>query len=928
MSKAGRKMTAQKSRKQNLNQQMTARVLPLRSHNLQESVATIGYQYPGVTSGISIQGTYDYLKERLGGKGAGLVEMAKLKIPVPPAFNLSTSLCQLYLQRQNLPEPVIKQTRLALIGLEKFLKKRFGSTEHPLLISVRSGARISMPGMMDTILNLGLNREITQHLSKRFPDRARFWWDCYRRLIQMFSNVVLQVEHAQFERILQHWRTKEKVKADSDLSVSALQMICKEYENLVENADKKFPQDPWEQLLHAIEAVFRSWNTERAIHYRKLTNIPEDWGTSVTVQAMVFGNLNDKSATGVVFTRDPSTGERKLYGEYLINAQGEDVVAGIRTPRPIHQMKKELPEAASELVKALDRLEKHFNEVQDIEFTIENERLFILQTRTAKRSAQAALQNAFQFVQEKRLKKEAALERVSYDQVKQLLHPTLKATSEKPFVRGLPASPGACSGRVAFDPETALAFARAQQKVILVRQETSPEDIMGMSVSEGILTSTGGMTSHAAVVGRGMGKTCVVGCSELHVDEQNHRAEAFGITIEEGSLITLNGSTGDVYVGELPTEPVTWGDTARKFFQWTDEVASMPVLANADTPDQARLARELGAQGIGLCRTEHMFFDKERIRNFRRMILSESVEQREELAAELLAYQKSDFLQIFREMKDLSVCVRLLDPPLHEFLPKLDDQDEIKVLADSLRIPAGRLVQRIHQLHEVNPMLGHRGCRLGITFPEIYEMQVQALAESLFDLIREGKKVALKIMIPLVMSTEELSYLLRRLKNVFERSLSNADPTPEAQQLRKLRSLVKWGTMIELPRACVIGAEIARLVDFISFGTNDLTQTTLGISRDDATKFIPTYLDKQLFRKDPFETLDVQGVGKLIEWAVRESRAANATLEVGICGEHGGDPESIEFFRRIQFNNVSCSPFRVPIARLAAACAEQKQKNK
>ncbi len=880
------------------------RAVPLSSRELKESVTTIGYKTSHVLPAIRLKVSYQELKERVGGKAAGLIEMSKLKVPVPPAFNISTAVCRYFLSTGQLPEVVLSQMKVALSGLEASLKKNFGKAQDPLLISVRSGARVSMPGMMDTILNIGLNREVTQKLAELNPSRARFWWDCYRRLIQMFSEVVLEVPYEDFDRALTELRQEEGVESDAQISVKGLQALCTTYQQIVKRAGVEFPENPWSQVVLATEAVFKSWNSERAKTYRTLHHYSEDWGTAVTIQAMVFGNLNEHSGTGVVFTRDPSTGAKRIYGEYLLNAQGEDVVAGIRTPEPIEEMRRQLPQSFGELQKALTRLETHFNDAQDVEFTIEDKRLYILQTRSAKRTASAAIENVVQFVQEKRLKPAEALQRISFDQVRQLLHPTLSPSKEKPLGRGLAASPGAAAGRIAFDPERAVSLHRAGHKVILVRRETSPEDIMGMAVSEGILTSTGGMTSHAAVVGRGMGKCCVVGCSDLQVNEKDRSAILNGIALHEEDWITLNGSTGEVYSGQLPTQPVTWGESAKKFFVWADQSSRIPVYANADTPEQATQARGLGARGIGLCRTEHMFFDKDRIHRFRSMILSEKESDRETAARALQAYQEADFYEILKAMEGFPVTVRLLDPPLHEFLPSIENEQEIAELAKGLGTSSARLVQRIYQLHETNPMLGHRGCRLGITFPEIYEMQVRALAASLKRNLSEGRKVFLKIMIPLVMNAEELSWLLSRLKVVFQGDA-------------KLQKVTSWGTMIELPRACLIANEIAPLVDFISFGTNDLTQTTLGLSRDDAAKFIPTYLELGLLKVDPFESIDQAGVGRLIQMAVTEGRKANRNLEVGICGEHGGDPESIQFFERHLFDSVSCSPYRVPIARLA-----------
>lgn len=903
-------------------------VLALKTHGLKSLVTTIGYRVAGIASADSRTSDLVQLKEIMGGKGAGLSVMSRLKIAIPPAFNLSTSLCNHYLKKKTIPDSILKEMKMALKGLEKSMSREFGSVEAPLLLSVRSGARVSMPGMMDTILNLGLTDQIAQSLARQNPDNARFWWDCYRRLIQMFSEVVLDVDASTFEQLLSLAKQKQGVFADSELSADSLRKLCADYHSAIAQLGKSFPQDPWTQLVLATEAVFKSWNSERAVHYREIHRYPADWGTSVTIQAMVFGNLNDRSGTGVVFTRDPSTGKKELYGEYLLNAQGEDVVAGIRTPLPIEQLGQAMPQVMKELTEVLRRLEKHFRDAQDVEFTIENGRLFILQTRTAKRSARASLENVLQFVKEKEISTEEALTRMSFDHVRQLLHPTLKATTAQPFVRGLAASPGAASGKAAFDPDSALSMTRSGSRVILIRRETSPEDIMGMSVSEGILTATGGMTSHAAVVARGMGKCCVVGCSDLRVDEAQHQAIAGDVTIKSGDWITLNGSTGEVYLGDLPTQPMTWGSSASSFFSWADKIAEIPVYANADTPEQASQALELGAQGIGLCRTEHMFFDRERIHKFRLMILSEYDQERELAAEGLLAYQRQDFREILKAMDGFPVTVRLLDPPLHEFLPSIEDETAISNLAVDLKTTSSRLVQRIFQLRETNPMLGHRGCRLGITFPEIYEMQVRALAQALDDHLRDGGRGLLKVMIPLTMTAKELEYLLLRLKEVFVRSSAELSRGDRSHH-RLMLNHVRWGTMIELPRACLIAKQIAPLVDFVSFGTNDLTQTTFGISRDDAAKFVPTYLEKGLLATDPFETLDLEGAGRLIEMAVREGRTVNPQLEVGVCGEHGGDPESLKFFAMNRFSSVSCSPFRVPIARLAVArCALDTQRLK
>ncbi len=898
------------SRVKNSKLKTKKRVIPLSENRLSDAVTTIGYEAPGLKAAQKIKVSSEELKRRVGGKAAGLVEMSRLQMPVPPAFNLSTSVCSLFLARHEIPAAVLRQADQAMIGLERALGKKFGVGEAPLLVSVRSGAPASMPGMMDTVLNLGLSTHLTESLARQMPSMARFWWDCYRRLIFMFADVVFGLPSHEFEEMMHREKASLKIHKDADLSAEALERMCVMALRHIQDSGQDFPQDPRVQLKKAMEAVFRSWNSERAVHYRKLNKIPGDWGTSVTVQAMVFGNRNDRSGTGVVFTRNPSTGEKEIYGEFLMNAQGEDVVAGIRTPHPIAELQKSSPAVYREFEKLLRRLEDHFCEVQDVEFTIEDGRLFILQTRHAKRTASATLEHLAQFVSEKRISKEEAISRLSVDQVKQLLHPSLKPTTQKVLGRGLPASPGAVCGRIAFDPETALQMSRAQSRVILVRRETSPEDIMGMAVSEGILTATGGMTSHAAVVGRGMGKSCVVGCSDLRVDEAQKRASLGGVELREGESLTINGSTGEIYLGELPTEAMSWTKSAQNFFSWVDRGVEVKVLANADTPEQARTARSLGAQGIGLCRTEHMFFDAERLRGFRQMILAEDEEERSAALEALLPHQQEDFAAILEAMKGFSVCVRLLDPPLHEFLPRIEDEIEIETLSKIFRVSPHRIQSRIQILHEQNPMLGHRGCRLGITHPEIYLMQVKALALALIANERRGIRTDLKIMIPLAMDAAELASLLDPLRTEFTKIL-------ESEGFSKLSKRVRWGTMIELPRSCLMAGQIAPLVDFFSFGTNDLTQTTMGLSRDDAAKFLPTYVEKRILMDDPFESIDEAGVGELIALAVQRGRKVNPHLELGICGEHGGDPKSINFFSRLRFDSVSCSPYRVPIARLA-----------
>jgi len=900
-----------------------SRIIPLSNNRLARSVVTLGYDVKALDSAAKLKEDLPELKIRLGGKAAGLAVMAKLRVPVPPAFNLSTALCQIYLMRQNLPEVVLKNSKLALEGMQRALGKKFGSADQPLLVSVRSGAPISMPGMMDTILNLGLTTDITRALAKKNPEQARFWWDCYRRLITMFADVVLGLDRHRFDSALDNQKKSESVKDDSQLSAQSLEGLCLENLDSIRSSGKDFPQDPWQQLVLSIEAVFRSWNTERAVHYRQLNGIPEDWGTSVTVQAMVFGNRNELSGTGVVFTRDPSVGTKKIYGEYLMNAQGEDVVAGTRTPHPIEHLNKQLPKTYKELTVVLNKLETHFNDVQDVEFTIENKKLFILQTRSAKRTAVAAIENAVQFVKEKRLKEADAMSRISYEQIDQILHPSLKPTDEVPMGRGLPASPGAASGRIALDPEQAVQYARAGEAVILVRRETSPEDIMGMAASNGILTATGGMTSHAAVVGRGMGKACVVGCNELQISEADRSIRLGGFSLKEGDTITINGGAGTVYRGVLPTQALSWTPAAQKFFGWADKFSRLKVLANADTPDQARLSRELGATGIGLCRTEHMFFESERLREFRKMILAHVEADRRRVVEKLAGHQVFDFARILEAMKSLSVCIRLLDPPLHEFLPSEHDEDELVEIASSLSISMNQLKERMQALQEVNPMLGHRGCRLGITHPDVYEMQVKAMALAMKENFEKGIKTKLKIMIPLVSDAKELNYLLKRLQKSFESCLDVVDSAHRKDILKH----TKWGTMIELPRACVTAGEIGKDVDFISFGTNDLTQTTFGLSRDDSAKFLGLYKELKIIQIDPFESLDVAGVGALIQMAVARAKAVNPDIEIGVCGEHGGDPSSIEFFNAESFDTISCSPFRVPIARLAAARAQLIQLN-
>lgn len=908
--KLGTRMSKSKSQKSakkkaSLVQQKTAR-----------EVTTLGYQVPKLNSATKLKGKVAGWKLKLGGKGANLAQMFKLKLPVPPAFNLSTALCSQYLLRQQLPDTVWQATEAALAGMEKTLDRRFGGEEKPLLVSVRSGAPVSMPGMMDTILNLGLNDQITKALVTRNPELSSFWWDCYQRLVVMFADVVLGLSRDQFDDRIDQIKQENSIPEDELLPANFAEAYVRDCLELISSQGKEFPQDPKQQLKLAIEAVFRSWNTERAIHYREINSIDSGLGTAVNIQAMVFGNLNDRSGTGVVFTRNPSTGEKAIYGEFLMKAQGEDVVAGIRTPVQIAELKPAAPTAYAELLKCLKRLEDFYQDVQDVEFTIEDGRLFILQTRAAKRTAKAYIEHLIQFVKEKRIAKKKALTQLPYAQVDQLLHPTLKPTDQKPLGQGLPASPGAVSGRVALDPQSAIQMSRTGEKVILVRRETSPEDIQGMSAAEGILTATGGMTSHAAVVGRGMGKACVVGCSDLQIKESEMRIEIKGERIEAGSTITINGATGDIYRGVLPTEATSWSASAQKVFGWADAEAEIKVFANADTPDQALLAKDLGAQGVGLCRTEHMFFEAHRLKEFRRLILSTDDQSRSQALSFLESEQTSDFFQMMEAMKSLSLCVRLLDPPLHEFLPLAHDRSAISSLATEMKCPVSELQDRISKLSELNPMLGHRGCRLGVTDPDIYRMQVRALAKAFTKIVEAKCQTELKIMIPLVADVRELEFLLPILKAEFYQVVEKS-----ALAKKQAKRLIKWGTMIELPRACLLTSEMAKHVDFISFGTNDLTQTTFGLSRDDSNKFLPRYKELGIYTTDPFISLDRAGIGQLIRMAIKSARKVNKKIEVGVCGEHGGDPSSIEFFQAEKFQSVSCSPFRVPIARLACGRA-------
>jgi pyruvate,orthophosphate dikinase len=868
------------------------------------------------------------MRELLGGKGAGLHEMTRLGLPVPPGFTITTAVCTYFYGHANTyPEGLRAEVEAAVAGLERQNEAGFGDPDRPLLVSVRSGARASMPGMMDTVLNLGLTEAAVEGLG-RASGNPRFAWDSYRRFVQMYGDVVMGVRGAShegdpFETLLEKARHQRGVKHDHELSADDLRGLATSFKAMIlQRTAKPFPDDPWEQLWGSIGAVFGSWMNARAVTYRKLYNIPDEWGTAVNVQSMVFGNMGESSGTGVAFTRDPSTGEPKLYGEFLLNAQGEDVVAGIRTPLPIAELGKHLPPAADELQRVRQVLEKHFRDVQDLEFTIQNGRFFMLQTRSGKRTARAAVRIAIDLCKEGLIGKEEALLRVEASQLDQLLHPTLDPDHGRtPLAVGLPASPGAVTGKVVFFAEDAEAWASRGEKVILVRIETSPEDIGGMKAALGILTARGGMTSHAAVVARGMGKTCVAGCGELHIDYRTRELQVKGQVIKQGEVLTLDGAAGKVYLGDVPKVSAATTPEFGVLMGWADEVRRLRVRANADTPDDARTARGFGAEGIGLCRTEHMFFQADRIFAVREMILAGDVEGRQRALDKILPMQREDFVGIFREMKGLPVTIRLLDPPLHEFLPQ--QPEEIRALAKDMGVTPAQLTARTERLHEFNPMLGHRGCRLGISYPEIYRTQVVAIVQAACTVAREGVGVHPEIEIPLVGHERELGRMRQLVEETVGRVLAEerkAAPVPELP--------IKIGTMIELPRACVVADRIAAHADFFSFGTNDLTQTTYGLSRDDAGKFLPDYVDQRLYEHDPFAVLDPDGVGALMSLAISGGRRTRPHLEVGICGEHGGEPRSVELCHRLGLDYVSCSPFRVPLARLAAAQAVCRERQK
>ncbi|MEG0994881.1 MAG: pyruvate, phosphate dikinase [Bacilli bacterium] len=859
------------------------------------------------------------MKNLLGGKGANLAEMINIGLPVPRGFTVTTEACIKYYDDGNkISDEILKEIEEKIKILEETTNKTLGDINNPLLVSVRSGARASMPGMMDTVLNLGLNDLVVEGLAKK-TNNPRFAYDSYRRFIMMFSDVVMGYSKNSFERVLDKFKEDKNYKFDTDLSADDMKEIAFKFKDIYkELSNSEFPSDPKVQLIEAIKAVFRSWNNERAITYRRMNDIPGSWGTAVNIQEMVYGNRGETSGTGVAFTRDPSTGEKKLYGEYLMNAQGEDVVAGVRTPRLIETMKDTLPEVYEQFVKNATILENHYKDMQDMEFTIEEGKLFMLQTRNGKRTAFAALKIAVDLVNEGMISKEEALLKVDPKQLDQLLHPTFEKTALKNSVviaKGLAASPGAATGQIYFTANDVMnAKENGIKDIVLVRLETSPEDIEGMAIANGILTVRGGMTSHAAVVARGMGKCCVCGCGELNIDEKNKTLTTSDMKVfKEGDYISLDGTTGNVYKDAIKTEAATESEDFKTFMSWADEIRDMGVRANADSPKDARNAIKYGAEGIGLCRTEHMFFEEGRIFSVRQMIVADTKEQRELALAKLLPMQRDDFIGIFREMKERPVTIRYLDPPLHEFLPHTDV--EIEELAKSLNISSLLLKKKIESLKEFNPMMGHRGCRLAVTYPEIAIMQTKAVIEAALTVRKEGINVIPEIMIPLVGEVKEFEYVRNIVVSTADEIIkeTNSDLT------------YKVGTMMEIPRACLTADEIAKTAEFFSFGTNDLTQMTFGFSRDDAGSFLNDYYKKSIFESDPFARLDQNGVGKLVELGTKLGRETRPNLKVGICGEHGGDPSSVEFCYNLGFNYVSCSPFRVPIARLAAAQAKLKK---
>ena len=858
------------------------------------------------------------MKSLLGGKGANLAEMTNIGLPVPPGFTITTAACTKFIEEGGkLWDGLFTEIDEHLKEVEEKLNKRFSDKENPLLVSVRSGAVFSMPGMMDTILNLGLNDISVQGLAKS-TGNERFAYDSYRRFIQMFSDVAMEIPKVRFESLLEDMKERKGVHLDTDLDANDLKDLVEEYKAVYfEEKHEEFPQEPIKQLELAIKAVFASWNNPRAVVYRKLNDIPHNLGTAVNVQSMVFGNMGDTSGTGVAFTRNPANGENKLFGEFLMNAQGEDVVAGIRTPKSIEELKDVMPHVYEEFQEITERLEHHYRDMQDIEFTIENEKLFMLQTRNGKRTAHAAINVAVDLVESGIITKEEALLRIEPLQLNQLLHPNFDEKAIKVaeiLAKGLPASPGAASGKVYFNAADVVKAKNNGEKAILVRQETSPEDIEGMISAEGILTARGGMTSHAAVVARGMGKCCVAGCSEIRVDEDNKVIKTKNLNIKEGDFISLDGGTGTVYLGEIKKVLPQLSGNFEKFMSWVDEIRVLKVRTNADTPRDAKQAVLFGAEGIGLCRTEHMFFDDARIPAVRRMIVSQDIEERKEALDELLPMQRKDFFEIYEAMGERPVTVRLLDPPLHEFLPQKDE--DIKALAESMDHDFEELKDRVEALGEFNPMLGHRGCRLAVTYPEIYRMQTRAIIEAALDIKDKGVEIKPEIMIPLIGEIKELQYvkdeIMQEIALVFE------------ERGEKLDYMI--GTMIEVPRACITADEIAKEAEFFSFGTNDLTQMGFGFSRDDAGKYINDYIEKGIMEKSPFDVIDRKGIGRLMEIAIELGKKTRPDIKLGICGEHGGDPSSVEFCHSLGLQYVSCSPYRVPIARLAAAQAVLKEK--
>ena len=859
------------------------------------------------------------MRDLLGGKGANLAEMTKIGLPVPFGFTISTDACKDYLNKGGmLDDEIVREVYEHLDELEQVMGKKFGDIENPLLVSVRSGAPVSMPGMMDTILNLGLNDDSVKGLAAK-TGNERFAYDSYRRFIQMFGDVVMEIPKSKFDQIFDGRKKEVDAEYDVDLKTEDLKVIIEGYKELVKaELGREFPQNPKDQLMEAIQAVFRSWNNERAILYRKLNNISASLGTAVNVQSMVFGNTGEKSGTGVAFTRSPVNGENKIFGEFLVNAQGEDVVAGIRTPQPIDQMKESFPDVYGKFEDIARILEDHYKDMQDMEFTVEEGKLFMLQTRNGKRTAEAAVKVAVDMVNEEKIDKETAIMRIAPEQIDQLLHPAFDAEELKkhtPIGKGLPASPGAACGEIVFSADDAAVAKEAGKKVVLVREETSPEDLAGMVAAEGILTARGGMTSHAAVVARGMGKCCVAGCHDITVYEEEKYMEIHGVKYHEGDMISINGTDGSVYAAEIATKAPELSGNFGTIMKWADEIRTIGVRTNADNPRDAKQAVQFGAEGIGLCRTEHMFFEEERIPKIRRMILADTEEERREALAGLLPYQKGDFKGLYETMAGKPVTIRLLDPPLHEFLPK--NEEDMKELSEQFGIPLEKIKTKTIELHEFNPMLGHRGCRLAVTYPEIAEMQTEAIITAALEVKKEtGIDIKPEIMVPLVGIPNELKNVKKTIDETAERCFEQAG--------ERLNYMV--GTMIEIPRAALVADEIAEDAEFFSFGTNDMTQMGFGFSRDDTGKIIREYVEKGVLEEDPFQVLDQRGVGKLVKMAAEEGRKTRPNIKLGICGEHGGNPKTIDFCHRLGLNYVSCSPFRVPIARLAAAQAAIRNK--